>query len=111
MKGRIIATSTLFRAWNKLGHDAYVDMLTAIKEAWGGDTDSISNQMLTGMTTFYHTYYGNFKRSDLVASLRKVEPVEILRKGKDVSYKNGYAREILRYYNKKRSTNRLDDEL
>lgn len=108
---RIVATSTLFRAFNALGYDMYLDMLTAIRDAWAGDADAVSNQVLTGMFTFYKEYGGNFKREDLVSSLRKVRPIDIIRDGKSSTQKNGYAREILKYYNRKRSTHRLDDTL
>lgn len=108
---RIVATSTLFKAYGKLGYQMYVDMLTAIREAWNGTADSLSNQVLSGMTTFYATYGGNFKREDLVTSLRKVRPIDIIRDGKSSAKGNGYAKEILKCYNVKRSKHRLPDKL
>lgn len=108
---RIVATSTLFKAYNKLGYQQYVDMLTAIKEAWGGISDSLSQQILGGMTAFYETYAGNFKREDLVSSLRSVRPIDIIREGKGIVRGNGYAKEILKSYNVRRKTRRLEDKL
>ena len=110
-RNRILATAALFRAYQRLGREAFGDMLTAIKEAWYGDDDAISSQILSGMATFYKTYYGNFKRADLVASLRKVTPTEIIRNGR--SYRNRsntYTREIIKCYNHRRKY-RLDDSL
>lgn len=111
VNNRIVATSSLFKAYNKLGYQMYVDMLTAIKEAWNGISDSLSNQIISGMTAFYATYGGNFNREDLVSSLRKTRPIDIIREGRNVAKGNGYAKEILKYYNVKRSKRRLADKL
>lgn len=106
---RIVAVSSLFRAYKKLGPDAFLDMMTAIKEAWYGDADAVSQQILSGMASFYKTYYGNFKRENLVNSLKKKTPCEIIRNGKAHSrVPNSYAREILYAYNKARRY-RLDE--
>ena len=109
IKNRIICTSTLFKAWKTLGRERFLDMLTALREAWDGDIDSMSNQIISGMTVFYKLYYGNFKRSDLVKGLSKIAPTEIIRNGKNyTTLKNGYTREILKNYNKGRR-HRLDE--
>lgn len=106
---RIVATSALLRAYKTLGSEPFTDMLTTIKEAWYGDMDALSKQILSGMTAFYKTYYGNFKRSDLVSSLKRITPAEIIRNGKSFSNRsNTYSREIVKQYNVKRR-NRLDD--
>ena len=106
---RIVATSALFRAYKTLGSEAYLDMLTAIKDAWYGDADAVASQIITGMTSFYKAYYKHFSREDLVRSLKRITPAEIIRQGK--SYRNRpntYAREIIKAYNVKRR-NRLDE--
>lgn len=109
---RIVATSTLYGAYKALGDEAYLDMLTAIREAWYGDIDAVSKAILGGMTTFYRTYYGRFKRADLVNSLKRVTPAEIIRNGKSYAHRtNTYGREILKTYNAKRKSGRLDDAL
>lgn len=97
---RIVAVSKLFRAHETLGSEAFLDMMTAIKEAWYGDIDAISSQIISGMTTFYKTYYGNFKRADLVNSLKRITPAEIIRNGKAFTKRtNTYTREIVKQYN------------
>lgn len=110
MPTRIVATSTLFRAYKSLGHDVFQDMMLAIKESWYGDPDAVSNQIISGMKDFYKAYYGHFKHDDLVKSLRKVQPIYIIRNGKTyTSKKNGYAFEIVKTYNKSRSKYRMDE--
>lgn len=106
---RIVAVSNLFRAYKTLGADVYLDMLTAIKEAWYGDMDAVSAPIISGMAGFYKTYFGNFKHADLVASLKRITPAEIIRNGKSFSHRSStYAREIVKQYNIKRR-NRLDE--
>ena len=106
---RIVATSALFRAYKQLGADAYLDMLTAIKEAWYGDIDAVSQQIITGMATFYKAYYRNFDNAELVKSIKRVTPAEIIRNGKSYRNRNNtYTREIVKAYNKQRRK-RLDD--
>ena len=108
---RIVATSTLFRAYKSLSGEAYLDMLTAIKEAWYGDIDAVSKYIISGMAIFYKNYYGNFERDDLVKSLKKVSPAEIIRNGKSFKRANTYSLEILKAYNVRRSKNRLGNKL
>ena len=106
----ISAVGALFKAYQKLGYSRYLDMLTAIAEAWQYDPDSTLQQIISGMTEFYYLYAGRFKREDLVAKLRRESPLAIIRRGKDyVAPGNGYCREILKLYNKNRSVHRIDE--
>lgn len=109
---RIVCVSSLFRAYLILGPDAYLDMLAVIRDAWFGDMDAVSKQIITGLTAFFKSYYGNFKREDLVASLRRITPAEIIRNGRSYNHRsNTYAKEILKAYNTKRRVNRLEDKM
>ena len=106
---RIVATSALFRAYKALSPEAFLDMLTVIKEAWYGDEDAVNICIITGMAAFFKTYYGNFKLSELVKNLKKISPAQIIRNGKNYNSRSGYAAEILKIYNSKRKV-RLDAE-
>ena len=106
----IPAVGALFKAYQILGYAQYQEMLMAIAEAWQHDPDSTLRQILSGMTEFYHLYGGKFIREDLVARLKKVSPLSIIRRGKeDTGHRNGYCHEILRIYNRNRSTRRLEE--
>lgn len=105
---RILATSALLRAYKMLGGEAFLDMMTAIRDAWYGDMDAVSAAIITGMATFYKTYYGYFDRESLVKNLKRITPAEIIRNGKAfTARKNTYSQEICKVYNTKRR-NRLD---
>ena len=108
----ICALSTLFKALHKLGPDAYVDMLTAIRDAWKGDPDAVCTQILNAMTVFYQTYKGGFDHDNLVNSLKRITPAAIIRQGRATRTKNSFTREIVKVYNtKRREKNRLDAEV
>ena len=98
----ICAVSAAFKAFIRLGAEQYIDMLTAINEAWKGDPDAVCAQIINAMALFYKTYKGNFRREDLVKSLHKITPASIIRNGRQVGTKNGFAREIVKAYNVKR---------
>lgn len=100
---RIVATAALLRAYKTLGADTFLDMLTVIRDAWYGDMDAVSTQIISGMATFFKTYYGFFDSKNLAHSLKRIEPAKIIREGKRASFeKNGYARAICDQYNFKR---------
>ena len=112
IRNRICCTSTLFKAFKKLGPEAYLEMLTVIQGAWKGEIESTSNQIISGMTTFYDRYYGNFKMEDLIKNLSRITPVEIIRNGKNyTTVRNGYTREIVKCYNKGRRYKLNESEL
>lgn len=106
---RIYAVSALYRAYKSLTPETYLEMLNVIKDAWDGDRDALSAQILTGMAAIFRVFYGSFKCSDLAASMRKTSPKAIIRNGKESGKRNAYACEILKIYNVKRSKNRLDE--
>ena len=110
---RIIALASLYKAFTILSAASFVDVLSIIKEAWGGSVDSTSGDIISGMSLFYSTYNGQFKRKMLVEKLKRKSPIEIVRDGK-VSNSSGakrFARIILGIYNTNTSTNRLEDKL
>ncbi len=106
----IPAVAALFKAYQKLSYEMYVEMLTAIAEAWDFDPDSTSQQILSGMAEFYRLYGGKFRREDLVSRLKRVSPLVIIRNGKKNDTRgNGYCHEILEIFNKNRSSRRLEE--
>lgn len=103
----IVAIVKLYKAYKTLGPEAYIDMLTAIRDAWTNDPDALDGRIIYAMTLFYKTYGGNFKRVELSKSLRTITPSAIIRNGRTSIQRNGMTREIVKCYNVKRR-NRLD---
>lgn len=109
---RICALTTLNRVYNSLGDDDYAEMLSIIKEAWGGDTVSYSAEILKGMFIFYSTYKGQYNKKRLLTQLGRVSPSVIIREGKASTAPgfSKYARQILNAYNYQ-TKNKLPDVL
>lgn len=98
---RILALTTLQKAYLGMTPEEFSNYLTLLKSTWGGASDSLCREMLQGMFIFYKTYKGMFKTAQFVKRLKKVSPTAIVRDGK-VSASPGaskYARQILGYYN------------
>lgn len=103
----IAAVTNLYKSYTKLGVERYIDMLTAIRDAWNGDPVSLSGIMLSAMTVFYITYDGGFKREDLSTALQRVTPTALVRTARETRVRYGLAREIAKAYNYRRKY-RLD---
>lgn len=112
-KNRILAVKSLFEVYKLLDKQEFQDVLTIIREAWGGRPESLVSEILTGMTRFYITYHGEFNRKRLIKCLSKQSPIAVVRDGKvaATSGPNKYARVILAIYNQNAHTNRLEDRL
>ena len=112
---KVTAISTLIKLYMRMERDQYIDMLYVLRETWEGIPDSFCREMLIAMEKFYQAYWGKFKSKDLIKSLKKVTPVQIVREGKSIGAAaltaSVYARIILRTYNMNRTTHRLPDEL
>lgn len=109
---RIVALSTLCKAYANLTEDEYADYLALLKKTWGGEQDSLSREILQGMYVFFKTYNGKFSTKNFVNRLHKVAPCAIIRDGRVSSAPGAskYARQILGYYNRG-SKDRLPDLL
>lgn len=109
--GRCVATSTLFKTYKVMNRDDFVDMLRMIRQAWPDDEDGLSNQIICGLRRFYMTYKGQFRRNDLLKVLKGYTPSAIIREGKGAIGAKDlvHARVILRFYNKGRTSKRLED--
>lgn len=112
---KVTAVRTLMRIYLRMPTEQFVDMLTVIRTAWSGIPEGFGQEILKGMEQFYANYYGDFKSENLIKSLSKIAPIQIVREGKALgaAQTSGtvYARIILRVYNLGRSANRLADRI
>lgn len=109
---KIVALSTLMKAYAALTPEEYSEYLTLIKKTWGGASDSLSREILQGTFIFYKTYKGLFKPQNFINRLKKVAPYAIVRDGRASSSPGAtkYARQILGWYNRN-AKDRLPDLL
>lgn len=114
LPNRINAVKTLYDSYKALGLTEFTRVLSIIKNAWGGDRDSLSREIIAGMTLFCSTFGHSFKEDQLIKRLRKVDPMAIIREGKSITSSPavGCARVILRHYNSGRAANsKLEEKL
>lgn len=99
---RIVALSTLYRSYKALGAVGLADVLSIIREAWGGIRDSLNREIISSVTVFYENFHDSFNRKRLMKILKSLDPVAIVREGKSICKRAdlGCARVILRAYNK-----------
>lgn len=108
--GRIIALNSLFNAYKKLGYAPYIDMLSALMEAWNGRSASISGNMINGFCAFYSKFFGKFSHDDLVAKLQATSPEKLSLDSKKYIGVQGQAalmRAILEAFNYRRTSKKL----
>ena len=96
----------LMKSWRALGNEEFSRMLVLLRCTWGGHPDSLTSFVFSGMTVFLKTYSAEMDDRLFIRQLSKVEPDEIVRRGKlDFSTTNNglrYARVILEKYNNQR---------
>jgi len=111
-ENKIVACSKAYKIYKSVLASDYIDILSIVKNAWGGVKESFSTEILGGIYIFYKTYKGEFDRKLLISQLGKVSPLVIVREGK--AYSGGgderFARQMYIVYNKQLRTHRLADK-
>lgn len=102
---RIVAVTALYKAWDRLGQEKYVEMMRMIKAAWNGDKDSIRTGIITAITKLFQLHYSEFDSKAMANSLARVRPIDLIRNGK--MYRDGVLMEIIKTYNMGRKTNKI----
>ena len=101
---KIVCIAKAFKVFKSVSPSDYIEILKIIKDAWDGVSDSLRSEILGGVTLFYKTYKGDFKRDILVKHLSNVNPGVIVRDGnafkETLPGDKKYAIQILQYYNK-----------
>ncbi len=104
------STRAVINAWRLLGSSEFAHLLVLLRCAWDGDPRSLTSFVITGMALFLKTYAVEMDDRAFVRQLSKVDPDEIIRRGKlDYSTSNTalrYARVILEKYNSQRKNDR-----
>lgn len=104
-KNAITAVSTLVSVFRDLEGlktpDKFSDLISILKEAYGGNPDAHVAAMLNGLALFIKTYYGEYDRARLIRKLRENLPQDIVRNARvDRSSGNRkYAVQFLNIYN------------
>ena len=96
----------VMKSWNTLGITQFSRMLMLLRSTWNGHPASLTSFMIAGMTLFLETYGSEMDDRIFISQLSKVNPEEIIRRGKvDFSTNNNalrFGRVILEKYNNQR---------
>jgi hypothetical protein len=107
---KLICYSTAFRIFMRHDGKHLKRVLSIILDAWDGESESFSNEIIQGIDLFLRTYGDEIKTEHLVKRLKKTTPVRLKREVKDVLVGGAkrYAIPIFNAYNKNTSNNRLE---
>ena len=98
----------VMNSWRSLGSVEFSHMLLLLRRTWDGQPASLTSLMISGMTLFLKTYAREMDDKLFVRQLSKVNPDEIIRRGRlDFSTNNNalrFGRVILEKYNNQRSS-------
>lgn len=98
----ICAVATLEYIFEKYGYHALDQTLYLCISTWEGDPNSLSGNMLRGVSLLLHCYGDNLHQDLFVEKLGFVSPKEIARCAQERHNGSlGYAEAILTFYNKK----------
>lgn len=105
----IVAVGALLKSLHELGYAEYCKLMNVIAQAWP-DYNAATRQIIGALTLIFKVYMGKFDPEELAKRLGKKRPEYYTGSTEQKSVKE-YARVMLREYNKKRTTRRLDVEL
>lgn len=104
--GEIVATRAVINAYRLLGSVAFTRMMKLLRDTWHGSACSLTARVISGLALFIKTYEIEMDDLMFISQLSKIDPEEIIRRGKlDYSTtKNAlrFARVILEKYNAQR---------
>jgi hypothetical protein len=103
MNNRITCCSQVYKIFRSVAAHDFFAILDVIKQAWGGDRDSLRKEIIGGVAILYMSQKQNIDKSRAIITFSKESPNSILRAGKEFQTSGGdikYARALLRIYNK-----------
>lgn len=107
---KIVAVKSAYDIFKKSTPSEFIQILTIIKESWGGEAESYRAEILHGVSILYLSCKNEFDVNRAIKQFSKVSPLSIIREGK--AYSDGgnkrFARQLLNVYNKKLSTGKLN---
>lgn len=100
---KILACSKAFKIYKDVGRIEYINILNIIKNAWGGESDSLRQEILGGVHLFYKEFKGKINVPTLIKKLSRVSPLTIIRDGRLLSTgrDDRYKQQIQNIYNKR----------
>lgn len=108
---RIICCEKIYKIFRNCRVSDFAKFLRIIKDAWGGNSDSLRKEIIGGMWCFYNTYKTEIDLGLAAKKFQMVNPIEIIRDAKTLKAIPGdskYAYVLATHYNKNLRKNKLD---
>lgn len=109
--GEITATRATINTYRLLGSAAFTRMMRLLRDTWHGSACSLTARVLSGLALFIKTYETEMNDKVFISQLSRVDPEEIIRRGKldfsTAKYALRFARVILEKYNVGKGSNKL----
>ena len=109
--GNISAVKSAYDAFKRLGPVKYEEMMKLIKKTWDGESWTVHQNMLGGLSEFFRTYDGMFKEARFLKKLQGVSRSTMDREASKhygISPSIAYAMAITTFYNKGGAVGTLD---
>lgn len=109
---RITSGAMLWRMYNRSTRREFIDSLEIVRDAWKFKPDSLKNEILGGVNSFYiyPDYKGLINKKTAIQKLGAVEPYIFIREGKVCMTKFGdlrFAKQMEKVYSYNLRNNRL----
>lgn len=90
----IQAVASVYHAYNVLGEDGLVQVLTLTRDAWPDDSAATSVHMLRAVTQVLVDLGTNYNRPTVANKLGKVSPTRILLKAEELKIRKGGSKQV-----------------
>lgn len=111
-QNHISATNAAYFAWKLLGKDDFINILSVIKQTWGGEPSSFQGGFIKGLAIIYKKYGAKIRNETMIFALKRHTVDYYIREAADMKGSSGnrYAKCFINTYNYRKITNRLEEE-
>lgn len=112
-RNRINAVVTAYKAYNTLGHDHFINLLSILSKSFYGEQNGFNDGFIKGMCYLLKHHASEFTIGDMVSSIQR-QPIDYYQQRANSfngSAEIRNAKAFAEQYNKKRSTRRIKIEL
>lgn len=109
---KINCLDTALSIYRKLGAPKYIEILSLIRDTWGGAYPCYNSQIVRGVADFSARYSGRFSRQNFIKKLSAVHPVALMRDAKlRVGSRSKVCDEICAVYNRRLQNKLMPDAM
>lgn len=100
--GKINCLDTALNVYRRYGAPKYIEIMSLIRDTWGGSYPCYNANIVRGVADFYTRYSGRFSRPNFIKKLSAVHPVALMRDAKlRIGSRTKVCDEICAIYNRR----------